>query len=279
MSPDLAEALGSEVTTLAFLWKLTRGDGVVLGFTSHDRDILLGGVEYLANPGMTPSAVSIGNAFSADSMEVEGVLDAATIREIDLDVGRWDGARVELFACDWGRPEAGVLRLMAGSIGDVSRQAFGAGSGFAVELISEIAVLGRYGAPACSPLCRAELGDARCRVDMEERWIDIALADSGEDWVVPEAALADPDHYTDGRLRILTGPMAGLDRRLAQVSSAAIHLEEPVYGSGLAGARARLWEGCDKRFATCSARFGNFLAFDGEPHVPGDDALVRYGEI
>jgi hypothetical protein len=42
------------------------------------------------------------------------------------------------------------------------------------------------------------------------------------------------------------------------------------------GIRIELREGCDKLFATCRDRFGNCAAFDGEPHVPGADALLRY---
>ncbi|WP_274603630.1 phage BR0599 family protein [Polymorphobacter multimanifer] len=36
-----------------------------------------------------------------------------------------------------------------------------------------------------------------------------------------------------------------------------------------------LWEGCDRRFATCSGRFGNGRLFRGEPHVPGNDMLMQ----
>lgn len=279
MTPELAAALGAEVTSIAFLWKLTRGDGVVLGFTSHDRDLSLAGVEYRARPGMTPSAVSLSDGFSADSMEVQGALDATAIRADDLDVGRWDGARVELFACDWADPDAGVLRLMSGRIGDVGRQAFGSGSGYAVELVSEMVALQWSGAPSCSPLCRAELGDGRCRVDMSGRWIEIVAADGQGDLISLVDPLDTPELYGDGRVRILTGPLAGVERRVAVVSQSGIRLEQSIWGEGLVGAKLRLWEGCDKRFSTCSSRFGNFLAFDGEPHVPGTDALMRYGEI
>ena len=34
--------------------------------------------------------------------------------------------------------------------------------------------------------------------------------------------------------------------------------------------------GCDKRAATCKAKFANFLNFRGAPHMPGNDVLVRH---
>jgi hypothetical protein len=53
ISPALAARLASGTTTLALCWKLTRRDGVVLGFTDHDRDIAFDGVVYEATTGFT----------------------------------------------------------------------------------------------------------------------------------------------------------------------------------------------------------------------------------
>ena len=46
----------------------------------------------------------------------------------------------------------------------------------------------------------------------------------------------------------------------------------------VAGARVEMIEGCDKRFATCIARFANAVNCRGEPHLPGNDLLTRYGD-
>ena len=43
-----------------------------------------------------------------------------------------------------------------------------------------------------------------------------------------------------------------------------------------AGVLVELVEGCDRRLATCAARFGNVANFRGEPHLPGIDLLTRY---
>lgn len=44
------------------------------------------------------------------------------------------------------------------------------------------------------------------------------------------------------------------------------------------GTRALLREGCDHTIATCANRFGNAANFDGEPFLPGNDLLARYGQ-
>jgi uncharacterized phage protein (TIGR02218 family) len=41
--------------------------------------------------------------------------------------------------------------------------------------------------------------------------------------------------------------------------------------------QVELSQGCDRRFATCRERFGNAVNFRGEPHLPGNDLLLRYG--
>ena len=43
------------------------------------------------------------------------------------------------------------------------------------------------------------------------------------------------------------------------------------------GARAIAIEGCDHTLATCASRFANAVNFRGEPFLPGNDLLVRYG--
>lgn len=42
--------------TVAPFWRILRGDGVVLGFTAHDRDLWFDGVAHRAAPGIwTPT--------------------------------------------------------------------------------------------------------------------------------------------------------------------------------------------------------------------------------
>ena len=61
-----------ELEPAATFWRVLRRDGVTLGFTSHDRDLWLGGVLHRAAPGMLPSAVRRTADLGADSVDVEG---------------------------------------------------------------------------------------------------------------------------------------------------------------------------------------------------------------
>lgn len=271
-----ATALADPVTTIAMCWKLTRGDGVALGFTSHDRDLLIDGVRYASRPGMTPSAISHSAELAADSMEASGPLSAAGLSALDLEAGRWTEARVEMFACDWRSPESGRLRLMRGSLGLVARTGFRLEEGFRAELLSELVQLEEVQPLRLAPLCRAELGDGRCGVDLRTRQLDVEASGFRGSKIWLAAPLAGAERYAHGRMRWITGPFAGVDRRISSAAEQELVLEEPLPEQPSVAGRIRLFEGCDKRLLTCANRFSNARAFDGEPHVPGTDALLRY---
>src|SRR5579875_852094 len=93
--------LDGEVTTLALCWRIERRDGVAIGLTDHDRDLTVDGLVHRAAPGMTPSAIKRSDGLDADTMDIAGALTSGAIAEADLLAGRWDGARVVLFAVDW----------------------------------------------------------------------------------------------------------------------------------------------------------------------------------
>ena len=110
--------LEGTLTTVTLCWRIERRDGVTIGLTAHDRDLLIDGVLYRAAPGMTPSAVERSATLEADSMDVHGMLSGDAISETDLLAGRWDFARVALFATDWTAPGETVA-LGEGTIGAI----------------------------------------------------------------------------------------------------------------------------------------------------------------
>lgn len=264
-------AFTAELTHLALCWRLVRRDGVALGFTSHDRRLLVDGLWHEARPGMSPSAVVLGDGLAADDMEVSGALSAGALTRADLLSGRWDGARLRLFLVDWRAPDAGRHCLAEGSLGDIS-VGEAADAGFVAELLGPGAALASSAVETCSPECRAELGDARCRVNMRGRERIVLVSAAQADRL--QFAGTNPADHVQGTIWVLDGPSAGLTRRVLADLEGWLLLDEQL--SLAVGTRVLLREGCDKRFATCRDRFGNGLNFRGEPHVPGGDLLTRY---
>lgn len=269
------EWLDRPLTNIALCWRLVRADGLALGFTSHDRDLRVDGLLYRARPGMTPSSVSQHAELEPDSMEVAGVLDDRSIRAFDLDAGRWLNARIELLACDWAAPGT-PLTLVRGELGQVSRSLGWSGGSYRIDLRSGAYALGLVPPVELSPTCRARLGDGRCGVDMAPRVRRVSVAGGAGMELQLQTALNGAENFAGGRARSLDGMLVGLDFGVVAVSGMVVHLDAMLPARVEAGTRFRLSEGCDKRFSTCRDRFRNGEAFDGEPHVPGADALVRY---
>lgn len=262
--------LRAEVVTLAWCWRLARGDGVVVGLTSHDRDLIVDGVPYRAAPGMKPSAIETRDSLDAGTMDLEGAIASDAIAARDLDAGRWDGAEARLFVTDWSAADVAPVTVARGVLGAVERR----GAAFTAELQGVTRALDRPICPATSPSCRAMLGDGKCRVDLAPRThMRRAVAVAGRTVTLDDAALTG---MAFGELMWIEGAACGLASPVIGAVGAVLTLAEvPPFGFDLP-VRVRLTEGCDKQLATCRERFANAANFRGEAHLPGNDLLTRY---
>lgn len=268
----MTDFLKRELATVACCWRLERRDGVTLGFTTHDRDLAIGGLVYRAAPGMLPSSITQADGFDLDTLDIEGALTADAITASDLKAGRWDGAAVRVFMVDWEAPGGATFAVARGELGEVSIR----GDAFEAELKGPTAALDRPVVEQTSPECRARLGDKRCRVDLASRTRPARIvAVSAENMIEVDVSVGD-DVWRYGRLRWLSGENSGLERAIMRSTGAVIMLRDPPDFAPLPGDLIELTEGCDRRLATCWSRFANAVNFRGEPHLPGMDLLTRY---
>jgi uncharacterized phage protein (TIGR02218 family) len=267
----MAGFLDSELTTIALCWRIERRDGVAVGLTTHDRDLVIDGLVHRAAPGMTPSAIKRSDGLEPGTMDIEGALTSGAIGVDDLIAGRWDGARVALFAADWAAPGE-TVPLGEGTIGAVETK----DGAFTAELRGATAALDRPVVEATSPECRAELGDRRCRVAMAGRRRIVRVVSAKDQEVVVDTDEPVADAYGNGLLRWLSGANCGLESAIAVSAGATVTLRAPPAFAVEAGTLVELVEGCDKSVATCRSRFDNVLNFRGEPYLPGIDLLTRY---
>lgn len=263
--------LAGPVTSVAYGWRLERGDGVTLGFTSHDRDVAVDGVMLRASPGMLPSSIVESIGLETDGLEVNGALTSEAIRADDLASGRWDAARLEIFLFDWSNPSAGKRILAVGELGAVSYS----GAAFEAELLGLTRLLDRPVVPQTSPGCRAGFCDADCGLSgLRFRHVRAVGETNGE--IVTLTADVVPNGFAYGQLRWLDGANTGLSADIVANTANQVTLARPAHFAVLSGARIELIEGCDKRLETCATRFANAINFRGEPHLPGNDLLTRY---
>ncbi len=268
--------LDGEATTTCNCWRVTRRDGVVIGFTDHDRDLGFDGTDFLAASGFAASESEQVAGLGAGADEVAGGFSSAAINEADLAVGRFDGARVELFLVNWAVPDEHML-LNVREIGEVVR----AGGQFRAELRSLAHRLNQPQGRLYNRHCDASLGDGRCRVNLAA-WRGegtvVEMIDRSRLLVSGLAGFAD-GFFRHGRIVFSGGLSAEVDGHERRADGMAIlslwlPLEEEV-----APERAfTVTAGCDKTFKTCRLRFANQLNFRGFPHVPGADFAYSYAD-
>ncbi|MDT7529400.1 DUF2163 domain-containing protein [Sphingopyxis sp. SE2] len=261
--------LREELVTLAWCWRLARRDGVAIGFTSHDRDLMIGGLVHRAAPGMKPSAIETNDSLDVATLDIEGAIASDAIAARDLEAGRWDGAELELFVADWTAPEAAPVTVARGSLGAIEQR----GAAFSAELQGVTRLLDRPVCPATSPSCRAMLGDRACRVDLAPR-ADVRPVVAVDGRVVTLDAAVGGMAF--GSVSWIEGANCGLESPVISADGKSLHLAEAPAFAPAAPVRVRLVEGCDKQLATCRDRFANAINFRGEAHLPGNDLLTRY---
>lgn len=155
--------LNTRNTTLAMCWKVTRKDGKVFGFTEHDEDLVIDGVTYKAATGFTPSAIEASASLAVDNLDCTGLLDGKDIKDDDLLDGLWDNAEIEMFLVNWEDPSQGKVLLPGwGWIGEVRLNR----GRFVAEVRGMAQAVQQSIVELFSPLCRADLGDARCKVKL-----------------------------------------------------------------------------------------------------------------
>ena len=116
LSPALQAHLDDGTTTLSWCWRISRADGVALGFTDHDRALRFDGTAFEPESGFAASEIRAGSDLAVDAQDATGVLTSDRITETDILDGRWDNAAVELWRVNRYDPSQRVL-LRRGAVG------------------------------------------------------------------------------------------------------------------------------------------------------------------
>ncbi|MCV6593730.1 MAG: DUF2163 domain-containing protein [Silicimonas sp.] len=273
----LAAHLAGKVTTIARAWAVTRRDGMVLGFTDHDRVLEFEGITFGASSGLTARAVEQSTGLAVDNSEALGALSDAAIREEDVRAGLYDGARLRAWLVNWANVAERRL-IFRGRLGELERD----GQAFRAELRGLSDLLNQPQGRVYQKPCAAVLGDGDCRFDLAQAGFsleaDVVSLGDGAFLLPGQPGIAE-GWFERGRLAVLTGVAVGRTGVVKRDrETAAGRLIEPweALGALAPGDRVRIEAGCDKRAETCRVKFANFLNFRGFPDIPGEDWLLSY---
>ena len=273
----LQQHLNGEGTTVAYCWRLTAPSGLSLGFTTHDHPITLLGKTYEPGIGLDGTQAMAQSNFQAGQEEALGFLSSDSLEEEELSAGLWDNAEVEVFLVNWRDPEQHEL-LRRGALGEVSRD----GNVFRAEFRSLAARLSEPKGRELSHQCHADLGDAKCGVDLNDptyaRQVTVARQDAGNRMVVEGNSDVSAGWWSFGKLTFHTGPYTNQPLHIAghilEQGEHKITLWSPLILELHYPLDATITAGCDKKWGTCQDKFHNNQNFRGFPHIPGNDFVL-----
>jgi len=276
---DLLAHLAGGVATLCRAWAVQRKDGLVLGFTDHDRDLTFEGIVFRAGTGMTAQALMQTTGLAVDNTEAVGALSSGAVTEADLMAGRYDAAEVRCWLVNWSDVGQRLVQFR-GTFGEIVRS----GGAFRAELRGLTESLNQPQGRVYQRNCAAILGDAQCRFDLglPGYSVDLTIATQVEGRVFGLSGTLGfaANWFEKGRVRLLDGLAQGqiglikFDR--IEGGQRVIELWHRIGPQVAAGDRILLEAGCDRRAETCQGKFNNFNNFRGFPHIPGEDWLLSY---
>lgn len=279
LDPALQAHLDSGATTLAWCWRLTRTDGLVLGFTDHDRALAFDGTTFEATTAFSASEIKASIGLGVDDLEVTSALRADSLNDDDLAAGLFDDARIEIFRVNWAVPTQRLL-VRVGSIGEVRRT----GAAFTAEIRGLAHYLQQPQGRLYQRTCDAALGDSRCGVDLDQpafkATASVTSSVGARSFVASALDSYGTGLFSRGRLVWTSGANAGrpadVKRHFQGAGSPMLELwEEPAHPI-MPNDAFTVTAGCDKSIETCRARFANAVNFRGFPDLPGIDFITSY---
>lgn len=282
VSVELKAEMTGALQRIAICMRIERTDGNVYGFTTHDKPLTIDGVTYEPAASFRPSDIASGSDLDTDNLTVEGVLDSTSITEDDLRAGRWDHAAFRIFAVNWSDLTMGEYKMRAGTLGEAQAHRHF----FSIELLGLMENYSVAIGVVTQPMCRASLGDSRCKVDISaigspatSGTVTGTIDTAGTDFfTLNDSARTEADGYFDeGVITFTSGENNGLSFEV-KAYVVGVWITKTPFPYDATGADYTMTRGCDRRFATCSGTFNNAINFRGEPWLRGNDKMVQRGQ-
>lgn len=275
LNGDLFNALKKPSVHLTRCWLIVPTSGDPIGFTEHDKELVIDGVTYEPTEAFSGSALVSKDNFSVDNMSIVGV-NSDRITEEDLRAGVYDNAQVYVFAVQYDDLSRGVIPLRGGKLGEVIIR----GVQFETEMRTLMQRLQQKVGRVYGIECDVKrLGDSRCKIDTAPFTVTGTV--SG---VVNRAQFTDTSRaeavnfFKYGTVRFLTGANAGRELEVKDFSGTPNRrfvLIEPLPYSIAVGDTYEAIAGCDRTRATCRDKFNNLDNFRGFPDMPTETEILE----
>jgi uncharacterized phage protein (TIGR02218 family) len=263
------------------------------GFTTLDKDITSQGRLFRSRANALPTDLPFSVGVPNNALEATLLFDGGVINASSVAMGKYDGARLNIYALNYSGDLDIRERLFGGFLGKADYGTEAA----TFELSPNSVVLnrdlgGRY-VRSCS---HPRYGRGFCRngedVDGLDDGPDIAdftrtgtvgtVTSAGNFRISGITAEQAPDNWADyGVLRFTSGPLSGAEYDVVRWLAAAggdlgqVWLNVPAHLQPSPGDSVALERGCDRTWEACLAR-ANTPNYGGFAHFPGSDGMSRY---
>ncbi|MDD4182054.1 MAG: DUF2163 domain-containing protein [Victivallaceae bacterium] len=147
--------------TKAFLITITRVDGEVFRFTTHDENLSLGSDIFYAGF-ISLSKIMMSASLEPDSVDIAIIMDPDHITEADVTRKRMTNAAIEIRICDYTDTSTNLIYFSGTTSGIVADEGIAKFEGRSRRRLLQRTITNQY-----SPGCRARLGDAKCGIDLD----------------------------------------------------------------------------------------------------------------
>jgi uncharacterized phage protein (TIGR02218 family) len=251
--------------------RITRTDGAVFRIAESDEPVVVEGETFLVVPGLQIGAVKHTANGEMPSTQIVAVHSSLSLFDTAVvDVGLFDGARVELYTVDRRNLSRKGL-LFTGSIATIT---------YSIEnqAIFEVKGLVQFAkilmTQKRSPMCRTDLFSVLCGVNKDDYDVAATVAAVVDAFNFTVSGLSNPDGWFNQGVMITAGGTAMEMANWVQ-SSQKITTYMPCNRLVEAGMHLTMYPGCDKTLASCTGKFSNALNFQGEPHFLGTAAAAQ----
>lgn len=272
--------------SLIYCIDITLKTGRILHLTNASKALIAEGEKYLPNSGLEIEEIYFDDS-GDNHILISGIYEKNGIQiEMDLIDAKFS---VNLFS----RGE--LHNLVIYSCSEFTRGDLD----FLIRLESQIHKYNKQAALIFSKTCRANLGDAKCKVDIESlaeyyqidkiEGRNLYLKDTQQNQGQQNQGQQSQSHQNQGRQSeagrlkrsgyFTAGKVILISEQEEELPTTEIyfivshHANKIVLGKNISpvsqnASVAKILPGCDKKFITCCKKFDNALNFRGEPFVP-----------
>lgn len=278
----LTTHINGRVTTLATALKITRTDGEIFGFTTHDVADTVSGVAYSASPGLDITGIVLAANAAVGNLELTTLHDGTIFTTADVLGGVWRNAAFTIFRYNFASISDGIDTLLDGTLGEFELKQ----NIVSAELRDLRQYLQQPVGSASSKTCRYRLGSTDknngglCLKDISGATFTVTGTLTGvtSNQVFRDSARTeDVNWFDEGEFTFSNGSNNGLSAKVkSYAANGTFTLALPMLGTVAIGNTYTAIAGCRKRLTEdCRDKFGNVLNFGGEPHRKGLNDLVK----